>query len=117
MTKSAMLNLLQKEELLLHDMQQFHRALDEAKNFDPDFIKNVGYMVAEVGEAVQAYRELDCATESKQPEARAHLAEELADCLAYVLKLANYADVDLQDAYVRKMTRNVDRTWRAVDMK
>jgi len=40
------------------------------------------------------------------------LAEELADCLAYVVKLANYAGVDLEAAYLAKMRRNVGREWR-----
>lgn len=111
MSRSAMLDLLNQDHLALHDMQQFHRALDKAKNFDPDFIKNVGYMVAEVGEAVTAYRDLDRASDAAKSDARAHLGEELADCLAYVLKLANYAEVDLHTAYVRKMAINVDRTW------
>ncbi|MCB0095280.1 MAG: hypothetical protein KDE46_06135 [Caldilineaceae bacterium] len=48
--------------------------------------------------------------------AHEHLAEELADCLAYVVKLANYADVDLEAAYVRKMTRNVSRQWSGIDL-
>lgn len=110
-----MIALLQKEGFSLPEMQQFHRALDEAKQFDTDFIKNVGYMVAEVGEAVQAYRTLDKADPASSSDARSHLGEELADCLAYVLKLANYAEVDLHAAYVRKMTRNIDRTWRGMD--
>lgn len=40
------------------------------------------------------------------------LAEELADCLAYVVKLANYAGVDLEAAYLTKMRRNLGREWR-----
>jgi NTP pyrophosphatase (non-canonical NTP hydrolase) len=35
----------------------------------------------------------------------------LADCLAYVIKLANYAEVDLHAAYVHKMKRNLTREW------
>lgn len=117
MNRSVMLELLSKEHLALDDMQQFHHALDEAKNFDPDFVKNVGYMVAEIGEAVQAYRALDRAATSEKAAAQIHLGEELADCLAYVLKLANYAEIDLRAAYVRKMARNVDRTWEKIDTK
>lgn len=40
------------------------------------------------------------------------LAEELADCLAYLVKLANYAGVDLEAAYLAKMRRNLGREWR-----
>ena len=45
---------------------------------------------------------------------RERVAEELADVLAYVLKLARYADVDLQAAYLRKMSANLDRSWAGV---
>jgi NTP pyrophosphatase (non-canonical NTP hydrolase) len=36
----------------------------------------------------------------------------LADCLAYILKLANYMEVDLEEAYLEKMKTNVGRNWR-----
>jgi NTP pyrophosphatase (non-canonical NTP hydrolase) len=42
---------------------------------------------------------------------RESLREELADLLAYTLKLANYADIDLEQAYLDKMRRNVGREW------
>jgi len=45
---------------------------------------------------------------------RTHLPairEELADCLAYLLKLANYTGVDLESAYVAKMNLNRERRW------
>ena len=116
-----MLDLLQKEELSLRDMQAFHKELDAAKGFDTDFIKNVAYFSAEVGEMINAYRyyskAVDRANANGDVEhAHDHLAEELADCLAYVVKLANYAAVDLEEAYVRKMTRNVSRNWSGMDL-
>ena len=40
------------------------------------------------------------------------IREELADVLAYVIKLANYAGVDLEAAYLGKMRVNADREWR-----
>ncbi len=43
---------------------------------------------------------------------RESLAEELADCLAYLVKLANYAGIDLEAAYLTKMRRNLGREWR-----
>lgn len=119
LNREEMIALLHKEELALPEMQRFHQALDAAKQFDTDFIKNVGYMVAEVGEVVQAYRTLDRAdgaeSQTDAINARVHIGEELADCLAYLLKLANYAQIDLHTSYVRKMTHNVDRTWGGVD--
>ena len=97
-------------ELTLRNLQAFHFALDQEKSFDTDIVRNVAYLTAEVGEVMGAIRDLK---RGKVPleAGKAHLAEELADCLAYVLKLANYAGVDLQDAYRRKMQTNLTRTW------
>lgn len=107
-----MLTLIKQNPLTLSDMQSFHQSLDEAKGFDQDFVKNVAYMVAEVGEVLNAFRHLK---QTDLPEERERIqeqvAEELADCLAYVIKLANYADVDLEAAYKQKMDRNISRRW------
>jgi NTP pyrophosphatase (non-canonical NTP hydrolase) len=40
------------------------------------------------------------------------LREELADVLAFLLKIANSAGIDLEAAYVEKMGKNWQRSWR-----
>jgi NTP pyrophosphatase (non-canonical NTP hydrolase) len=40
------------------------------------------------------------------------LESELADCMAYLLKMANYAEIDLEAAYLAKMNFNRTREWR-----
>ena len=107
-----MIDILKRKPLSLADMQEFHRRLDDAKEFDTDFVKNVAYLVAEVGEVLNAFRMIDrCQDKDELAAHQADVAEELADCLAYVVKLANYANVSLEDAYVNKMNRNVSRSW------
>jgi NTP pyrophosphatase (non-canonical NTP hydrolase) len=107
-----MKELLTKDDLCLQDLQAFHESLDREKGFDLDMLRNVAYLSEEIGEVVHAIRVFTKSKDSAALEgAREHLGEELADCLAYILKLANYGGVDLQEAYVRKMTRNLDRTW------
>ena len=107
-----MIDILNRDPMGLADMQEFHQRLDKAKGFDTDFVKNVAYMIAEVGEVLNAFRMIDKAQNSTEKEAhRDHVAEELADCLAYLLKLANYAEIDLESAYISKMNRNISRTW------
>ena len=97
----------------IRELQAFHDALDREKEFDVDMLRNVAYLAEEIGEVVSAIREFKHAdTPAILEEARDHLGEELADCLAYILKLANYGGIDLQDAYSRKMERNLTRTWR-----
>ena len=108
-----MKELLAKDDLCLRDLQAFHESLDREKGFDLDMLRNVAYLSEEIGEVVHAIRDFKKAEDSATlVQVRGHLGDELADCLAYILKLANYGGVDLQEAYVRKMTRNLDRTWR-----
>ena len=63
-------------------------------------------------EVINAVRYLRRTDEAEVEAARAHIAEELADCLAFISKLANGFEIDLQEAYVQKMKRNIGRTWR-----
>jgi NTP pyrophosphatase (non-canonical NTP hydrolase) len=48
-------------------------------------------------------------------EQRENIGQELADYLAYILKLANYTGVDLQEAYLKKMKKNLERVWKYTD--
>jgi NTP pyrophosphatase (non-canonical NTP hydrolase) len=105
-------DLLSKDNLGLKDLQIFHRELDAEKNFDQDILRNVAYLSGEIGEFVSAVRKLRKAdNEIEEADARNHVGEELADCLAYVVKLANYAEIDLHDAYISKMKHNLNREW------
>ena len=42
---------------------------------------------------------------------RPTLRGELADLLAYLLKIANYTGIDLEQAYLEKMRTNINRNW------
>jgi NTP pyrophosphatase (non-canonical NTP hydrolase) len=102
-----------EDEPSIRDWQSFHESLDREKGFDTDILRNVAYLSAEIGEVVAAIRDLKRANnESEIETARESLGDELADCLAYILKLSNYAGIDLQAAYTRKMQQNLVRTWR-----
>ena len=106
------MQLLSKDALGLQDLQVFHRELDEAKHFDQDIFRNVAYLSGEIGELVSAIRTLRKENGvSGKSDARIQVGEELADCLAYIIKLANYAEIDLHEAYVNKMRKNTDREW------
>jgi NTP pyrophosphatase (non-canonical NTP hydrolase) len=116
-----MIEILEQERPTLDDFQAFHRWLDAEKGFDQDPFRNVAYLASEVGEVVQALRDYLRAADDHPAEgdplvaeARCRIGEELADCLAYIVKLANIADIDLQVAYVDKMKRNVSRDWHLV---
>jgi len=109
-----MRQLLDQHNLSIRQLQTFHESLDREKGFDLDMLRNVAYLSEEVGEVVGAIRDLKKAGDPfALEEARAHLGEELADCLAYIVNLANYGGVDLQAAYVSKMERNLTRVWHS----
>ena len=96
----------------MQELQSFHVALDNEKHFDQDIFRNIAYLSGEIGELVSAIRKLRKANNVlEESDARIQVGDELADCLAYIVKLANYTEVDLHDAYVGKMRRNTDREW------
>jgi NTP pyrophosphatase (non-canonical NTP hydrolase) len=111
----------------IQDFQAFHRWLDEQKDFDTDLLLNMVLLTAEVGEVAEVLRKIrrrvrQAQREPDPPEEQAvmevafseyheDLGQELADCIAYIFKLANYTGIDLQEAYIKKMAKNLDREW------
>lgn len=109
----------------LADFQQFHRSLDADKGFDQDPFFNFVMLSEEIGELARVLKEVRYLQKqlteegNNQQEAleaaivahRAHIQDELADCLAYLLKLSNYAGIDLEAAYLEKMHVNTRRDW------
>lgn len=100
----------------LGDFQQFHRQIDREKGFFTDPYFNVLRLQEEVGELSRAFaqRWKAAAHNHMQPSmdaSRAAIREELADVLAYVIKLANYMEIDLETAYLDKMRINATRDW------
>jgi NTP pyrophosphatase (non-canonical NTP hydrolase) len=105
--------------------QQFHRQLDERKGFDPDLFFNFILLVEEMGELATELvhiwgesqqlaagsRQLADTLQDTLGRHREALRNELADLLAYLLKLANYSGIDLEQAYLEKMRANVNRHW------
>ncbi len=110
----------------LPEFQQFHQALDQRKGFLNDLYLNFILLTEEVGEIGRALaktwirQDVLLAQVGNRQEARDHaleefsgnLGEELADALAYLLKIANDAGIDLESAYLKKMGRNWERNWR-----
>ena len=117
--------ILEKEGRGLPDLQGFHRAFDREKGFSPDLFFNFICLQEEMGELaaqlahVWARREAlqrdgmapAQAMEAALAEQQAGLRDELADCLAYIVKLANYSGIDLEAAYLGKMQANRSRVW------
>ncbi len=121
------MRILQGGRRRLGDFQRFHRALDREKGFDTDLALNLAGLTEEVGEVSRelklTWRDAEKwrgrtgnqqqALENALAGRRSLIAEEMADVLAYLLKIANYAGIDLEAAYVDKMGRNWRRSWEA----
>jgi NTP pyrophosphatase (non-canonical NTP hydrolase) len=107
------------------EYQQFHVELDKEKGFITDLYFNYLCLSEEMGELgselAQLWREetqfrlqgtpgeqaREAAIEKQKPS----LESEMADCMAYLFKLANYAGIDLETAYRKKMDTNRSRNW------
>lgn len=109
----------------LASYQSFHEHLDRIKGFNTNMYFNYLCLSEEMGELGSVLAELwreEVALESQgQAENqsrekalskwRQRLKSELADCMAYLLKLANYSDINLEQAYLEKMEQNQTRDW------
>ncbi len=110
---------LAETERRLADFQRFHQVLDADKGFLTDVYFNFICLQQELGELAAELKAIwsetaDLGADQSKAVARRlpALQGELADCLAYLLKLSNYLGIDLEEAYLEKMQANVGRTWR-----
>lgn len=83
------------------DWQKFHNP------------KNLSMSLAiEAGELMEHFQWLDLPESgavSGDPARKHDVGEELADCLAYVLAIANAMEIDLSEALRAKMIRNAEK--------
>lgn len=101
-------------------LQALHRELDAGNGFDPDLFVNSMVMVEALGnvaaELSRVWAENQRLAAAGHPDAReqaiqsrrAALRDELADVLASILKLANTAGIDLEQAYADRMRQSVE---------
>lgn len=94
----------------LADFQRFHDEFDKVKGFDTDLLLNFALMQEEIGELARA---LVCWQQEQSGSHIRDLGYEMADVLAYLLKLANYTKIDLESAYIEKMKHNRQRSWES----
>lgn len=108
----------------IEDFQDFHKWLDEKNGFNTDIFLNAVLLSGEIGEVAQVLKKVHFMVDPNRSDGEGmpladalkkeneNLGQELADCLAYIIKLANYTGVDLQKAYLKKMRKNLARTWK-----
>jgi NTP pyrophosphatase (non-canonical NTP hydrolase) len=75
--------------------------------------KNLSMSLAiEVGELMEHFQWLtldEAAAVADDPQKKHEVGEELADCLAYVLSIANTMEIDLSQTLAAKMIRNAEK--------
>ena len=111
----------------LGDFQRLHRAMDREKGFVADLFFNYICLTEEVGEIGRVLKHTwrqqtvllpqvgnrQEAHDRALDTAKGDLQTELADALAFLLKIANDAGIDLELAYLRKMDENWRRSWKS----
>lgn len=67
-------------------------------------------LIVEAGELVEHFQWLtEKQSQQLPPDARAKIAEELADVLLYLVRLADRLDIDLEQAALAKIERNAEK--------
>ncbi len=103
-----------KEKPTLKDLQVHIDAVCRERGWDKaTHTEKFLLFVEEVGELAKEIRNT-AGVNTKKPKGesgRAHLEEEFADVLNYLLDLANTFDIDLEKAYRDKHRINESRTW------
>lgn len=85
------------------------------KGWDGNSIEQVFLLLTEeVGELARSIRKVTNFGKESNIDTEAekvNLEEELADCLNYLMEVANRFDVDLATAYKNKFEKNLNRKW------
>lgn len=95
-------------------LQAYIRKVVHFRGFDDESVRDVMLLlIEEVGELAKAIRrEIGLKVGVTKPEDRKLVAHELADCLIYLLDIANLADIDLDDAFRAKEEINNKKSWK-----
>jgi dCTP diphosphatase len=96
----------------LPDLQQKLRAFAKARDWEQfhspkNLVMALSVEASELLEHFQWLSELEA--KNLSPEVKAEVAEEMADVLLYLLRLADGLNVDLLDAAEKKMAKNETR--------
>ena len=108
--KSNMPDLCPKPTL--SNLQTYVREMKIERGFSTeDKVLECFLLGEEMGELFKAVRKSSgnkLALDSTAPE----VADELADCLIYILSIANQHDIDLEQAFREKEVKNKSRQWK-----
>ncbi len=111
--EAASLEIPRKADLAT--LQAYIRRVVRLRGFEEESLRDaVLLMVEEVGELAKAVRrEIGLKVAETHPEDLKTVSHELADCLIYLLDIANLAGIDLDDAFRAKEIINAKKHWRS----
>ena len=97
----------------LADLQAYIKAICKQRGWDKNSDTEIFMLfMEEVGELAKAMRNAKRMYQERRTEVSLHnLKEEFADVLNYLLDLANYYHVDLEQAFREKDQINKNREW------
>ena len=103
-----------KQPPTLREIQSYVRDMCQERGWDKDsYLVKMLLLTEELGELAKAMRhQAKIYPEPAKRKTPRILADEFADVLSYVCDLANYFDVDLEQAFRAKESRNRKRTWK-----
>ncbi|MCC5945436.1 MAG: RS21-C6 protein [Bernardetiaceae bacterium] len=100
-----------KENPSLRDLQTYIKDLCAARGWDANSHLEIFLLLSEeLGELARAIRD-ETGLHSQVVSDKAALASEFADVLNYFLDLANYFEIDLEEAFRKKDEINRSRSW------
>jgi NTP pyrophosphatase (non-canonical NTP hydrolase) len=100
------------EHPTLKDLQKYMDEVCKERGWTKDtYAEKFLLFSEEIGELAKAMRKATGLYQEKAKQKQIELAEEFADVLSYLLDLANYFSVDLEQAFREKEQINQNRVW------
>lgn len=78
----------------------------------PQTMRNLAISLSlEASEVLEHFQWHNRSSDTLTDDERAEVASELADVALYLLQLASVSNIDLEDAIMKKLAMNYNRTW------
>ena len=103
-----------KNKATLIDLQNHIKTVGQERGWDKNSYLEIFLLFSEeIGELAKAIRNHEgLYAEKAKDYKRFELEEEFADVFNYLLDLANYFEIDLEDAFRKKDAVNAKRKWK-----
>lgn len=102
-----------KDMPTLYDLQRHIKAVCAEKGWNQNSVTEIYLLFSEeTGELAKAIRKTTGFKGEVDENAMKNLREEFADVLNYLMDLANYFDIDLEEVYREKHQINQTREWK-----